>query len=239
MTGTAAGTVSNTTGAVSSTNGGPGAVSNTATLTVMAPPTISKAFTASSIALNGTTTLTFTITNGAGNTAAETGVAFSDTLTNGLKVAATPNIVNNCGGTPTAVAATTTISLTGGTVASPGGTTCTLAVDVTGTAAGTVTNTTGAVSSTNGGPGAVSNTATLTVMAPPTISKAFTASSIALNGTTTLTFTITNGAGNTAAETGVAFSDTLTNGLKVATTPNVVKTAAVRQRQLREQPPSA
>ena len=128
MTGTAAGTVTNTTGAVSSTNGGPGAVSNTATLTVMAPPTISKAFTATSIALGGTTTLTFTITNGAGNTAAETGVAFSDTLTNGLQVAATPNAVNNCGGTLTANAGAGNISLTGGTVASPGGTACTLSV---------------------------------------------------------------------------------------------------------------
>ena len=185
---------------------GPGAVSNTATLTVMAPPTISKAFTASSIALNGTTTLTFTITNGAGNTAAETAVAsaHADEWSEGGH---DPECSERCSGTPTAVAGTTTISLTGGTVASPGGTTCTLSVDVTGTAAGTVTNTTGAVSSTNGGPGAVSNTATLTVMAPPTISKAFTASSIALNGTTTLTFTITNGAGNTAAETGVAFSE--------------------------------
>ena len=242
VTGATAGAYTNTVsnaGAIISVNGGLGVASNTVNLTVVSPPTISKVFTASSIPLNGTTTLTFTITNGAGNTAAETGVAFSDTLTNGLQVAATPNIVNTCAGTPTAAAGTTSISLTGGTIAAPGGTTCTLSVDVTGTAAGTVSNTTGAVSSTNGGTGAVSNTATLTVMAPPTISKAFTASSVALNGTTTLTFTITNGAGNTAAETGVAFSDTLTNGLKVAATPNIVNNCGGTPTAAAGQPPSA
>jgi len=162
VTGTQAGNVSNTTGTVSSTNGGTGATSNTANLTVVAPPTISKAFGAASIALNGTTTVTFTITNPAANTTSENGVAFSDTLTGGLQVASTPGVSNTCGGTVTATANTTTIALTGGTIATPGNT-CTLTVNVTGTQSGNVSNTTGPVTSTNGGTGATSNTANLTV----------------------------------------------------------------------------
>src|SRR5258708_10813581 len=162
-----------------------------ATIAVVAPPTISKAFGAASIPLNGTTTLTFTITNPAANSVAVTGIAFSDTLTNGLQVASTPGVTNSCGGTVTAAANSTSISLSSGSITTPG-TTCTIVVNVTGTQAGTVSNTTGTVSSTNGGTGVTSNTATLAVVAPPTITKAFGTGSIPLNGMTTLTFTITN-----------------------------------------------
>src|SRR5437660_1655870 len=207
------GDASNTTGAISSTEGGTGTTSNTATLKVVAPPTISKAFGAANITLNGTTTVTFTITNPASNTSAENGVAFSDTLTNGLQVASTPGVSNTCGGTVTAAANSTSISLSGGSIATPGNT-CTVVVHVTGTQAGSVPNTTGAISSTNGGTGATSNTATLTVIAPPTISKAFGAASIPLNGTTSLTFTVTNPNTGTAL-TGIAFSDTVPANLKM------------------------
>src|SRR5262249_32853196 len=126
--GTVEGDASNTTGAITSTEGGTGATSNTALLKVVAPPTISKAFGAASISLNGTTTVTFTITNPASNTSAENGIAFSDTLTNGLQVASTPGVTNSCGGTVTAAANSTSISLTGGSIATPGAT-CTIVVN--------------------------------------------------------------------------------------------------------------
>jgi CSLREA domain-containing protein/uncharacterized repeat protein (TIGR01451 family) len=222
VTGTTAGSKSNTTGAVTSVEGGTGATSNTAPLTVVAPPSIAKAFGAANIPLNGTTTLTFTITNPAANTTAENGIAFSDTLTNGLQVANTPGVTNSCGGAVTATANTTTISLSGGSIATPN-TTCTIVVNVTGTQSGTVSNTTGAVSSTNGGTGATSNTANLIVADPPTISKAFGAATIPLNGTTSLTFTITNP--NTGVGlTGIAFTDILPGGLVVATPNNLNST---------------
>jgi uncharacterized repeat protein (TIGR01451 family) len=217
VTGTVAGDANNTTGAVSSTEGGTGATSNTATLKVVAPPTISKAFGAAAIAVNGTTTLTFTITNPAGNTSAENGIAFSDTLTNGLQVASTPGVTNSCGGTVTAAANTTSISLTGGTIATPGAT-CTIVVNVTGTQSGTVTNTTGAISSTNGGTGATSNTATLIVASPANVTKSFGATKIPLNGTTSLTINISNPNTNISL-TGLSFTDNLPAGLVVAT-PN-------------------
>src|SRR5262249_57381103 len=111
-------------------------------------------------------------------------------------------------------AGTGSISLSGGTVNQNAS--CTLSVDVKGTAAGDANNTTGAITSTEGGTGTPSNTATIKVVAPPTLSKAFSPTSIVLNATSSLTFTITNPAANTAALTGVAFTDTLPAGLTVA-----------------------
>src|SRR4029077_13906694 len=124
-----------------------------------------------------------------------------------------PNVVGVCGGTVTAVAGASTISLASGTLAASG--TCTINVDVKGATSGTKNNITGAITSTNGGTGVASNTATLTVASPPTISKAFGVSTVQVNGTTSLTFTIGNPASNVTL-TGLAFSDTLTTGLIVS-----------------------
>ncbi|MBZ5530010.1 MAG: DUF11 domain-containing protein [Acidobacteriia bacterium] len=216
VTGTAAGTQNNTTGNVTSTEGGTGGTAS-ASINVVAPPSIAKAFGATGIPLNGTTSLTFTITNPAANAVAEAGVAFTDTLPTGLVVATPNGLTNTCGGTATAVAGSTSISLTGGTIAASSN--CTVTVNITGTAAGTFVNTSGAVSSTNGGTGNTA-TATLTVATPPTITKSFGAASIPLNGTTSLSFTINNPNTGTTL-TGVAFTDNLPAGMVVAT-PNAL-----------------
>ena len=136
---------------------------------IVAPPSIAKAFGAASILLNASTSLTFTITNPAANTVAEAGVAFTDSLPAGLVVSTPNGLSNTCGGTATAVAGSGSISLTNGTIATSSS--CTLAVNITGTATGQYTNTSGAVTSTNGGTG---NTATdnLTVNSPPAITSA-------------------------------------------------------------------
>jgi uncharacterized repeat protein (TIGR01451 family) len=214
VTGTIAGTKDNTTDAVSATESGTGATSNTATITVVAPPTIGKAFGASSVPLNGSTSLTFTITNP--NATALTGVAFSDTLPGGL-VVSTPNGLSAfCGGSTTATAGSGSVSLSGGSIAASSN--CTISVNVTGTTVGTKDNTTGAVSSTNGGTGVTSKTATLYVVAPPVISKAFGSGPLVAGTgmTTSLTFTLTNPAANTVALTGVGFTDTFPANLLVA-----------------------
>src|SRR5207244_1745095 len=138
----------------------------------------------------------------------------------------TPNVTGSCGaGTITATAGSGTITLSGGTLtASPAaGSTCTFSVNVTGTTAGVKSNTTGAISSTEGGTGTTSNTATLTVVAPPTIAKSFAVATIPLNGTTSLTFNITNPNAGTAL-TGIAFTDTLPAGLIVANPNNLSNT---------------
>lgn len=203
-----------------STEGGTGNPS-TASVTVVGPPTIGKAFGLSSIALNGSTSLTFTITNN-NSTTDLTGVVFSDTLPAGLVVSTPPGESGTCPpGTITANQGTNVISLSGaGATVIHGGGTCMFSVNVTGTTAGTKNNTTGAITSTNGGTGGTAN-ASFAVVAPPTISKAFGAATILPGGTTTLTFTLTNPAANTVAESGVAFNDTLTGGLQVASTPGM------------------
>ena len=205
---TSAGTLSNSVQA-SSANGGSGNTAS-ATLTVVAPPTISKTFTSNSIPLNGSTALTFVLGNPAANTTALTGVGFTDTLPSGLTVTNATTTV--CGGTLT-VTAPATIQLANATIAVSGQ--CQFSLPVTGVAAGAYTNTTGAVTSTNGGTGLTAS-AGFTVVAPPSIAKSFGSGTIAVNTSTPLTFTITNPSGNTVSLTGVGFSDTLPSGLTAA-----------------------
>ena len=186
-------------------------------------PTISNAFGVSSIALNGSTTLTFTISNPNSTSAGDlTGIAFSDSLPASLTVSSTPAVSNSCGGTVTANAGSSIVSLSAGTLAHAQQ--CTISVSVTGGAAGSATNTTSAISATPSGTGSASNTATLSIVAPPTISAAFSPTSVAVNGTATLTFTITDPSGNPTALTGIAFTATLPSGLVVATPNNLSNT---------------
>ena len=115
------------------------------TFACVAPSTIAKTFGAASISLGGTTTLTFTLTN-PNATVALTGVGFTDTLPSGLLVATPNGLTGTCGGgTITAVAGSGSISLTGAALAATAS--CSFAVNVTGTSAGTKTNTTSAVTS--------------------------------------------------------------------------------------------
>jgi uncharacterized repeat protein (TIGR01451 family) len=210
VTGATAGVKNNTTGAVSASESGAGAASNTATLTVVDPPTITKSFGAPSIALNGTTSLDLALANPNATTAL-TGVSFTDTLPAGLTA---PNgTTATCGGS-LAITGSNTLTFTGGTLAA--GASCTITVTVTGATAGVKNNTTGAVSANESGAGAASNTATLTVVDPPTITKSFGAPSIALNATTSLDLALANPNATTAL-TGVSFTDTLPAGL---TAPN-------------------
>jgi uncharacterized repeat protein (TIGR01451 family) len=211
VTGAATGQYTNTTGNVTSTNGGTGNTAS-ANLTVATPPGITKAFGAASILLNASTSLTFNLNNpNAGQ--ALSGIAFSDTLPAGLQVATPNGLTTTCDGATTAAAGSGSISLSGASLA--GSASCNISVNVQGIAVGVQNNTTGPISSTETGAGATSNTASITVVGPPSIAKAFGAASINLNGTTTLAFTINN-PNATVALTGVAFGDTLPAGLTVA-----------------------
>ncbi len=183
-----------------------------AQLLVISAPTIIKSFAAATIGVGGTTTLVLTINN-LTNAVPLTGLAFTDTFPATLRFADVPNLTGGCGGaTVAAVGPPATLSLTGGTVAA--NTFCTITVNVTGTAAGPLNNVAGPISSTQTGTGATSNTATLLVLAPPTLTKTFGAANVNINGTTSLTFTVTNPNAGTAI-TGVAFTDTLPAGLAI------------------------
>jgi uncharacterized repeat protein (TIGR01451 family) len=217
-----AGTYNNTTGAPTSSNGGTGVVSNTATLTVTAPPTATKSFTPPSISSGGTSTLAITITEPGTDAGSMTGIGFTDTFPIGMTITSpSNNLSNNCNGTVTATAGTGTLSLSGGSISTPGAS-CTISVTVTSATAGNSNNSTGAIASSDGSGTAA--TATLNVVVPPTITKAFAPTSIAINGTSTLTFTLTNPTGSTVAENGVAFSDTFPADLVVAATPALTNT---------------
>ncbi|HEY6352018.1 MAG TPA: choice-of-anchor D domain-containing protein [Candidatus Angelobacter sp.] len=212
--GTTAGVKSNSV-SVTSTNGGSGNTSN-ASITVVSPPTLTKVFGAASIPLNGTTSLSFTINNPNSSTTL-TGIGFSDTLPAGLIVSAPNGLTGSCGaGTITATQGTSVISLSGASLAAGG--TCTFAVNVTGIAAGTQNNTSGNVTSVEGGTGGAAS-ASIIVVAPPATTKTFTPGGIQPNGTSTMTITITNPAGNSVALTGLAFTDNFPANVVVAT-PN-------------------
>ena len=159
VTGSTPGTKLNTTDAVTSTNGGTGLTAS-ASLSVFAPPSISKSFGAASILLNGSTTLSFTITNPAGNPAPLTGIGFTDSLPAGLVVSTPPNLTGACGGgSISATGGSGSVSLSGASLTS--GQTCNFEVNVTGTASGVKSNSV-TVNSTEGGQGNTSS-ANLTV----------------------------------------------------------------------------
>jgi uncharacterized repeat protein (TIGR01451 family) len=124
------------------------------------PPTISKAFGAATIPVNGTTSLTFTLTNPSSDTL--TGLSFTDTLPTGLVVATPSSLSSSCGGTTTAAAGSGSIGLSGGTL--PVGGSCTISVNVTATTSGTKNNTTSAVTSTQRAP---SSTASASITVTP------------------------------------------------------------------------
>ena len=137
-------------------------------------PTLSKAFGAASIPFNGTTSLTFNLSNpnmpggqsipelGTTSPTPLTGVAFSDTLPPGMVVATPNGLTGSCGGgTITATAGSGSVSLAGATL-SDGGVSCAFSVNVTANAVGAMVNTTGAVTSTQSGTGATAS-ASITV----------------------------------------------------------------------------
>lgn len=183
------------------------------------PPVATKVFNPTTVALGGTSTITFDVSN-VDPAVTLTGVGFTDNLPSGLVIASPSNISGFCTGGSAGVAT----GSSGGTTTSLLNTTlvpnshCTYSIDVRATTIGTKINSTGPVAS-SAGPGAAA-TATLTVTgSSPTLTKAFGAATIPVFSNTTLTFTVTNPNGAGGTLTGLAFTDTLPPGLQLAT-PN-------------------
>ena len=139
-TATTSGAKVNTTGNVSSTEGGTGNTAN-ATLTVLVQPILTKTFAPNAIAVGGVSILTFTIGNP--NPSALDFVGFEDEFPAGLQVAATPNVTTiGCGAGPffdRALAAGDVSLNFSGTIAASG--TCRVSVDVTAITSGDKVNT--------------------------------------------------------------------------------------------------
>ncbi|MEM7584608.1 MAG: hypothetical protein AAF560_14555, partial [Acidobacteriota bacterium] len=183
-----------------------------------AQPTISKVFTPNTIGPGSVSTITFTITNGAG--APVTDLAFTDnlpTVPGNLLVAAAPNITSDCGtGTVTAVAGSGTITFSDGQVG--GSQSCTITVDVTAGTVGVHTNP--AITLTSSAGSEMSLPTDLIVFSGlPGFSKSFAPSSVPLGDKTTLTFTIDNTL-NAAPIGNLEFTDTLPAGIVVADPSN-------------------
>ncbi len=182
-------------------------------------PTIAKAFSPDPVAVNGTSTLTFTLTNT--NAAALTGAAFTDSLPSGVEVAATPAAATTCGGTWAPTAGATSLTFSGGTI--PASSSCTVSVAVTVTTAGPHANVSGFLSTTESGTTITSVASdTLTAILPPVLDKLFESNPIIPGVPTTLTFTITNPNQDDALG-GVAFTDVFPvapGAMTVAPVPN-------------------
>jgi uncharacterized repeat protein (TIGR01451 family) len=200
----------------------------TAVLTVNAvsPPTVSTAFGTTAIVSGASTTLTVTLSNtnpGAATLSANLDDTFP-TLPGAMTLTNSTVVSNSCTGL-------TLQNLSGGALAAgnsgvrvPSGYTipaggCQFTVNVTAATAGAHTNSiaAGALQTNYGSsPGATSDT--VNVYAPPTASKSFGAATILTGGSTTLTLTLGNPAGNATAITGVQVDDPFPAGLSLLNT---------------------
>lgn len=172
------------------------------------PPTIVKSFSAATVSLNNSVTLTFTLANP--NPATDlTGVSFSDDMPSGLLIANPDSLGGTCD-TSVVTLSPTNISLVGTVL--PANSSCTLSVDVLTTAAGDQVNTTGQITSVEGGTGGTA-TATVTVLvADLTITKTHTGNFVHPQTGATYTITVSNSGGADTSAL-ITVNDTLPAGL--------------------------
>ncbi len=196
---------------------------------VSLPAEINKSFSPISIAAGGTSRLSVSIFNP--NPFQLTSASWIDNLIgvqSGLTIANPVGLTNTCGGSVSASAGSTTLSLSGGTVPARSGTpgSCTVSINVTSTTVGNLINTipAGALSSTGGGVN-ISNTtpasATLNVTGNPipTVSKSFNSSTIWAGGKSQLSIVITNNELGRSL-TQVSLTDNLPANVFLANPPN-------------------
>ncbi len=172
-------------------------------------PLLSKAFAPDPVAVGGTSTLTFLLTNPNPNVL--TGATFEDTLPAGLQVANPSNAATTCGGTASwaPAAGDTTLTFSRGSIPALGS--CAASVDVVALTPGTHVNTSGFVATAETGVNETATgfaSATLTALRPPTVAKLFTPGEVAQGGVAVLTFVLEN-PNEDDPLTGVAFSDVL------------------------------
>jgi LPXTG-site transpeptidase (sortase) family protein len=210
--------------------GGPGSITTQQGVTNASPASaqlnvqpvgVIKAFSPTSIPAGGTSTLTITLQNPTGSP--YTGVGITDNLPAGLTVTGTPT--TTCGGSLTNTA--NSVTLSGGTIPAsatpptPVGT-CTITITVTAppnAPASTQTNTIppNSLVTTQGVTNPTAATAALGVQAALNVTKAYSPTTIAVGGTSTVTITLQNRTGSPL--TGVNFTDNLPANLTVVGTP--------------------
>ena len=152
-------------------------------------PTLSKAFSPSTISAGATSSLTITLSNSDAAVASLT-APFTDTLPSGVVINGAAS--STCGGTVSTTSSA--VTLTGGSIPANGS--CTVSVPVTAALAGNYIDSLaiGSLQTSNGN-NAAPAVATLSVPVPPTaptLGKAFSPAVISAGGSSTLTITLSN-----------------------------------------------
>jgi uncharacterized repeat protein (TIGR01451 family) len=171
------------------------------------PPTIAKSFSAPTVGLNSSVTLTFTITNP--NPATDlTGIGFNDNIPAGLIIANPDSMTGSCD--PGVIStAPDNINMVGAVVLA--NSSCTFSIDVLTVTTGNK-NTTDAVTSVEGGAGGTA-TASVAVITPDlTITKSHTGNFVAPQTGATYTITVSN-AGTVDTTSLITMNDSLPAGL--------------------------
>jgi uncharacterized repeat protein (TIGR01451 family) len=172
------------------------------------PPTIVKSFSAATVGLNLSTTLTFTITNP--NPATDlTGVSFNDNMPAGLIIANPDSMTGSCD--PGVITtAPNNINLVDAVILA--NSSCTFSIDVLAVATGDQVNTTDPVTSIEGGTGGTA-TATVTVVTSDlTITSTHTGNFTRPQSDAIYTLTVTNSGGADTIAL-ITVTDTLPAGL--------------------------
>jgi hypothetical protein len=221
VTASTLGTLTNTTGDLTSSAGNSGTATDDLDV-VNTRPAFSKSFSPNAIPRGSRSTLTFTIDNSASGGIA-TSIGFTDPLPVGIEIADPANLSHDCtGATVTSLPGSQIVSLVGGFLLA--GQSCTVTLDVVATGAGLLTNVSSELFSSPGGPQVSSGfaTATLDVSAPElSLIKRFVDDPAIPGGTTTLEFTVENRS-RTDAAANIAFTDDLDatlSGLVAASLP--------------------
>lgn len=178
-------------------------------------PTIDKTFNPTTIFEGQTSRVTITIDNPVEGLSI-TNTNLTDTFPAGMVVAGTPDVINTCGGTVTAVATMDSVSLTAGTV--PPGSSCSFSVLVTTNVFGTFDNTIPKedLDNAQGVDAQEDATASLIVMpiADISVSKSDTSTIYTPGQTLTYNIVVTNDGPSSIS--GVSVSDVLPSGLTLS-----------------------
>ncbi len=208
--------------AITTTQGYTNSLATTATLSTLQGLGAAKSFSPTNITVGQTARLAIRLTSTLdplSTTPTLTGVSFTDSLPSGLTVAPTPNASTDCtNGTLTAASGADSLTLSGATIGA--GSSCFVYVDVTASALGVYTNIIpkDTATSNEGFKNSFDGIASLNVLDPPVIAKAFSPAVVKAGQVSTLTVTIANA--NAQTLSGAVLTDNLPAGLTVADPAN-------------------
>ena len=214
------GTMENVSGALSTSAGTSGTATDSLTVNPLSLTgvALTKQFLSSSVPPGSTIDVQFTLLNPDGAFAA-TAIGFTDDLDAALSgLVATGLPASNVCGAGSQISGTSTLTLTGGSLASRDSCIFSVTLQVPGGATdGTVTNTTSSTSATINGSGVTGDPATAQFnvdSAIPVLTKSFTNDPVAAGNTVTLEFSITNSSAASTI-TDLAFTDQISDILVV------------------------